>query len=88
MTESREMVVLVEAGCRACVKAVRTAVLLRELGIVTGLVVIDRSDDPGRFREFGVSILPAVFINRRLAVYGEFSVDDIRQLCRTFNHDL
>jgi hypothetical protein len=76
MKPVHEMVVLVEPDCIACVRALRIANTLREKGIVTNLVIINRIDDPDKCRQYGVVIFPATFIDRRLAFYGEFSVED------------
>jgi hypothetical protein len=71
------MVVFVEPNCVACVRALRTASILHDKGIVTNLVIINRIDDPVKCRQFGVVIFPATFIDECLAFYGEFSVEDV-----------
>jgi len=76
MKPIQEMVVLVEPDCVACVRVLHTAGALRDQGIVTNLVVLNRIDDPDKCRKFGIVIFPAVFINGRLAFYGEFSMED------------
>lgn len=70
------MVVLVEPDCVACVRVLRTAGVLRDQGIITNLVVLNRIDDPDKCRKFGIVIFPAVFINGRFAFYGEFSMEE------------
>ena len=45
MTPIQEMVVLVEPDCVACVRVLHTAGVLRDRGIVTNLVVLNRIDD-------------------------------------------
>lgn len=71
-----EMVVLVEPDCIACVRVLETVMVLRQRGLVANVVVLDRLRDPERCRTYGVVIYPAVFINWRLAFYGEFSTED------------
>jgi hypothetical protein len=80
MKPGREMIVLVEPDCIACVRAVRTAGILRNKGIVTNLVIINRIDEPERCRNYGAVIFPATFIDGRLAFYGEFFVEDVDRL--------
>ena len=76
MNSIHEMVVLVEPDCLACVRVLEIASTLHQCGIVTKLVVLNRADDPESSRKYNVVIFPAVFINGRLAFYGEFSADD------------
>ena len=76
MKPIQEMVVLIEPDCVACVRVLHTAGVLRDRGIVTNLVVLNRMDNPDKCRKFGIVIFPAVFINGRLAFYGEFSMED------------
>ena len=72
MSPIREMVVLVEPDCIACVRVLETATVLCQRGIVANLIVLNRLHNPDSCRKFGVVIFPAVFINGRLAFYGEF----------------
>ncbi len=76
MKPIHEMVVLVEPDCVACLRVLRTARMLRDERIVANLVVINRIEDPDTCRKFGAVIFPAVFIDGRLAFYGEFSMED------------
>ena len=76
MKPIQEMVILVEPDCVACVRVLHTAGILRDRGIVINLVVLNRINDPDKCRKLGVVIFPAVFINGRLAFYGEFSTED------------
>lgn len=73
------MKVLVEPECDACTRAVQTATDLCRRGIVTNLSVINREVHPEIVRAHGVVIFPAIFINGRLAFYGEFSEADTLQ---------
>ena len=77
MKPIREMVVLVEPDCVACVRVLSTARILLDRGIVANLIVVNRIDDAEQCREFGVIIFPAVFIDGRFAFYGEFSYEDV-----------
>ena len=79
MKPIQEMVVLVEPNCTACLRVLQTAGVLRDQGVVTNLVVLNRTDDPDKCRKFGAVIFPAVFINGRLAFYGEFSTEDAKR---------
>jgi predicted thioredoxin/glutaredoxin len=76
MKPIHEMVVLVEPDCIACVRVLETASGLHRRGIVAKLIVVNRADEPEASHKYGVVIFPAVFIDGRLAFYGEFSVDD------------
>ena len=76
MKPIHEMVVLIEPDCVACVRVLHTAGILRDRGIVTNLVVLNRIDDPDKCGKFGIVIFPAVFINGHLAFYGELSMED------------
>ncbi len=74
--------VFVEENCAACEEVVD---ILENLSADLPLVkkIFHRGKDQEEFRSRGVTILPATFINRRLAFYGEFSTRDFhRQLLR------
>jgi glutaredoxin len=76
MKPIHEMVVLVEPGCIPCVRVLETASALHRRGTVAKLIVLNRADEPEASRKYGVVIFPAVFIDGRLAFYGEFSIED------------
>ena len=76
MKPIKEMVVLVEPDCIACVRVLETATVLRQKGIVARLLVLNRLYDSESCRKYNVVIYPAVFINGRLAFYGEFTMED------------
>jgi hypothetical protein len=76
MNTMHEMVVLVEPDCAACGRVLETASALHRRGIVGKLVVLNRVFDPDASRRYGAVIFPAVFLNGRLAFYGEFSLED------------
>ncbi len=67
---------LVEPECVACVRVLKTAQRLREVGVLGSLIVLDRCTDPDACNEYGAVIFPAVFINGHLAFYGEFSQEE------------
>ncbi|MBI1804866.1 MAG: thioredoxin family protein [Ignavibacteriae bacterium] len=87
MKPIHEMIVLVEPDCLSCVRALETANVLRQRGVVANLIVINRIDDPDSCRKFGVVIFPAVYINGRLAFYGEFSVEDAQRFAQDSVHN-
>jgi hypothetical protein len=76
MTPIHEMIVFVENRCDVCKRVLVTAKLLHEQHLIADLVTINNDTDPIKCREYGVVIYPAVFINRRLAFYGEFSPEE------------
>lgn len=74
--------VFVEENCNAC-EAVLA--ILERSSAEPPLVkkIFHREKDREEFRSRGITILPATFINRQLAFYGEFSTSDFhRQLGR------
>lgn len=82
MTKIEEMVVLVEPDCAACLRVLETVTILRQRGLLAKIVVLNRLYDAERCREYGVVIYPAIFINGRLAFYGEFSIEDALRFAR------
>jgi predicted thioredoxin/glutaredoxin len=76
MNPIQEMVVLVEPECVACVRVLETASALHRRGIIARLVVLNRAVDPESSTRYGAVIFPAIFIDGRLAFYGEFSIED------------
>lgn len=82
MKPIHEMVVLVEPNCIACVRVLHIARILRDKGIVSNLLIIDRIDDPATSRNYGVVVFPATFINGHLAFYGEFSIEGVNRFLR------
>jgi predicted thioredoxin/glutaredoxin len=79
MKPIREMIIFVEPDCKSCERVLETAKLLQDQNFIVDLLIINRADEPDSCRKFSVMIFPAVFINGRLAFYGEFSVDDVKQ---------
>ncbi|MBI3587260.1 MAG: thioredoxin family protein [Ignavibacteriales bacterium] len=74
--------VFVEENCAAC-KAVVEMLEQSSLGFPLVKRIYHREADQEEFQSRGITILPATFINRTLAFYGEFSGDDFdRQLRR------
>ncbi|MBX2991818.1 MAG: thioredoxin family protein [Bacteroidetes bacterium] len=82
MKPIQEMVIFVEPDCVACARVLEAATLLRQQGVVARLIVIDRLRDPESCAKYGVVIYPAVFINGRLAFYGEFSPHDVKRFVK------
>jgi predicted thioredoxin/glutaredoxin len=87
MKPIHEMIVLVEPDCRSCERVLETAEVLHRCGIVANLIVLNRIDNPDSCGKFGVIIFPAVYINGRLAFYGEFSVEDAQRFAQDSVHN-
>jgi len=74
--------VFVEENCAACRAVIE---LLDRSSAETSLMkkIFHRDKDREEFQARGITILPATFINRQLAFYGEFTTRDFqRQLWR------
>ncbi|MCI0721233.1 MAG: thioredoxin family protein [Acidobacteria bacterium] len=74
--------VFVEENCNACETVLE---ILENLSSDLPVVkrIFHRDKDREEFQSRGIVILPATFINRQLAFYGEFSTRDFhRQLLR------
>lgn len=80
-----EMLVFVEENCLPCDRVLETVKTLSQMEIVSKVRIFNRNIDPYTCQQFGVLIFPAVFINGRLAFYGEFSVEDAK---RFVNHSV
>ncbi len=70
------MMIFIEPDCTSCERVVETATTLYRYGFLRDLVVINRTNKPEVCAEFGVMIYPTVYINGKLAFYGEFTIED------------
>ena len=74
-----EIMVFVEPNCLACERVLQTIRTLQKNALVERLEIINRYEDPAMCERFGIVIYPATFIYGKLAYYGEFSVDDVKE---------
>ncbi|OGU74700.1 MAG: hypothetical protein A3H45_13340 [Ignavibacteria bacterium RIFCSPLOWO2_02_FULL_55_14] len=78
--------VFVEENCTACL-AVLSILEHSSAELLLTKKIFHRDKDWEEFQSRGITILPATFINRKLAFYGEFSQSDFhRQLGRLGQH--
>jgi len=78
----KEIMIFIEPNCIACEQVLRTIRAFQKEALVERLVVIDRSEDPATCRHFGIVVFPATLLNGRLAFYGEFSLENLKEYLR------
>ena len=69
--------IFIEQNCRACDEVLAVIAAFADQ-VSVAVTVFDRESDPTIFRERRVLISPATFVNGRLAFYGSFSADALR----------
>ncbi|MBI3194181.1 MAG: thioredoxin family protein [Ignavibacteriae bacterium] len=77
------MLIFIEPNCRACERVMETAEVLRKQNIIANFVTFNRNVNPESCMKFGVFIFPTVYINGRLAFYGEFTIEDLDRFLNT-----
>ena len=79
MKSIEEILVFIEDKCLPCERVIKTVERLHTVCLVNKVRIFNRNTDPQSCHKFGVRIFPTVFINGRLAFYGEFSVEDVQR---------
>lgn len=73
----RRIEVFVENNCPACDVALASAISAAK-ECSTNLRVFQREIDRDIFRQRGIAVCPATFVDGKLSFYGEFSFAEIR----------
>ncbi|MDD8018279.1 MAG: thioredoxin family protein [Bacteroidota bacterium] len=75
--------VFVEKNCSSCETVVDVVRQVPEL-LSSKVVIRNREQDPAKFRERRVMIVPATFINNALVFYGTFTKEDLQKYLKKY----